>query len=122
MRHRARAGRPKTAARCAAAAVLVAAALATSAAATSTPPPTPVGPEGSPSPFPTVLQTPRPAPRPPAIRARLAVLEDMSTGQVLYGRCAADSKPIASLPKIMTAVLVLWRTNHRVGLQVGREA
>src|SRR5438093_12359621 len=107
MRRRARVGLLKTAARCATAAVLVAAALATSAAATSTPPPTPVGLKGSPSPFPTVLQTPRPAPRPPAIRARLAVLEDMSTGQVLYGKHAADRHAIARLPKIMTAVLGL---------------
>src|SRR5207244_6880906 len=106
MHRRARAGLLKTAARCATAAVLVAAAQATSAAATSTPPPTPVGVEGSPSPFPTVLQTPRPAPHPPAIRARLAVLEDMSTGQVLDGKRAADRRPIASLTKIMTAMIV----------------
>jgi D-alanyl-D-alanine carboxypeptidase (penicillin-binding protein 5/6) len=121
MRRRARAGLPKTAARCVTAAVLVAAALATSAA-TSTPPPTPVGLQGSPSPFPTVLQTPRPAPRPPAIRARLAVLEDMSTGQVLYGKHAADRHPIASLTKIMTAVLVLGRTHPHDRVTVSRTA
>jgi D-alanyl-D-alanine carboxypeptidase (penicillin-binding protein 5/6) len=122
MRRRARASVPKTATRCATAAVLVAAALATSAASTSTPPPTPVGVEGSPSPFPTVLQTPRPAPHTPAVRAPVAVLEDMGTGQVLYGKHAADRHPIASLTKIMTAVLVLGRTHPQDVVTVSRTA
>jgi serine-type D-Ala-D-Ala carboxypeptidase (penicillin-binding protein 5/6) len=104
-----------------AASVLIAA-LAATAGATSTPPPTPVGLKGSPSPFPTALETPRPAPRPPAIRTRLAVLEDARTGQVLYAKRATDRHPIASLTKMMTALIVLGRTEPDDIVTVSRTA
>lgn len=119
MGRRARAGRPAFVVGVAAAtAVLIAA----TAGATSTPPPTPVGLKGSPSPFPTVLETPRPAPRPPAIRSRLAVLEDTRTGQDLYGKRSSDRHPIASLTKIMTALLVLGRTEPDELVTISRTA
>jgi D-alanyl-D-alanine carboxypeptidase (penicillin-binding protein 5/6) len=78
--------------------------------ATSTPPPTPVPPNGSPSPFPTVLTTPRPSLTPPPLGARSAILEDLGTGQVLFAKAPDGSRPIASLTKVMTALVVLSRT------------
>src|SRR5689334_17053852 len=117
---RRRAGLPTVAAAVVLVATVVAGAVASTAPATPTPPPTPpgqgpptpVGKEASPSPFPTVLQTPRPVPpHPPAIAARKAVLVDQSTGQILFGRDAARRQPIASLTKIMTAYIVLGRTD-----------
>jgi D-alanyl-D-alanine carboxypeptidase (penicillin-binding protein 5/6) len=73
------------------------------------PPPTPVPPAGSPSPFPTVLHTPAPGMRPPSIAAEAALLGDLSTGQVLFSRKPDAEHPIASLTKIMTALLALER-------------
>lgn len=73
-----------------------------------TPPPTSI--HGTPSPFPTVLQTPRPGLRAPAIRAAAATLDDLSTGQSLFDHRPNTRRPIASLTKIMTALLVLERT------------
>jgi D-alanyl-D-alanine carboxypeptidase (penicillin-binding protein 5/6) len=75
--------------------------------AASTPPPTPVPPNGSPSPFPTALHTPRPSLEPPKLTSPSVVLEDLSTGQVLYAKNANVRRPIASITKIMTALVVL---------------
>lgn len=122
MRRRAFGRRPSTAVGAVVAIAVLVSAFAATAGATSTPPPTPVGLKGSPSPFPTVLETPRPAPRPPATRARLAVLEDAASGQVLYGKRATDRHPIASLTKIMTALLVLGRTDPDDVVTVSRTA
>jgi D-alanyl-D-alanine carboxypeptidase (penicillin-binding protein 5/6) len=73
------------------------------------PPPTPVPPAGSPSPFPTVLHTPAPGLRPPVIAAEGAILGDLSTGQVLFAHKPDVERPIASLTKIMTALLAMER-------------
>lgn len=73
------------------------------------PPPTPVGPSASPSPFPTVLDTPRPSLRRPTLHAVSAVLEDLDTGEVLFAKRDRLRRPIASLTKVMTALLVLER-------------
>ena len=74
----------------------------------ATPPPTPVPPHGSPSPFPTALATKPPsARRPPALGAKAAVLADLDSGQVLFAVKPDLRRPIASLTKIMTALLVL---------------
>jgi D-alanyl-D-alanine carboxypeptidase (penicillin-binding protein 5/6) len=78
--------------------------------ATSIPPPTPVPPNGSPSPFPTVLTTPRPSLTPPPIGSPSAILEDLGTGQVLFAKGPDWRRPIASLTKVMTALVVLSRT------------
>ena len=92
-----------------------------SARATSTPPPTPVGSHESPSPFPTVLHTPRPRPAPPRTSAAAAVLVDRRTGQILYGKDGTQKRPVASLTKIMTALLTLRRANLSDVITVDRE-
>ena len=75
----------------------------------SFPPPTPVPPNGSPSPYPTALQTPPPGFAPPPLRAEAAVLMELDGGRTLYSIDARERRPIASLTKIMTALLVLER-------------
>jgi D-alanyl-D-alanine carboxypeptidase (penicillin-binding protein 5/6) len=87
-------------------------ALAAGRRGSAVPPPTPVlGPDGrmSPSPFPTALRTPPPSAEPPQIAAASAVLEDLDTGQVLFSSDAEEERPIASLTKVMTALLALRR-------------
>ena len=99
------------------------------------PPPTPVPPFGSPSPFPTSLTTPSPSATPPKLGAPSAVLEDLGTGQVLFTKAAGKRRPVASLTKIMTALIALERldpskvvtvradaasqTGARLGLRIG---
>jgi D-alanyl-D-alanine carboxypeptidase (penicillin-binding protein 5/6) len=90
------------------AAVLIAVAVSASpAAAVPTPPPTPVPPYGSPSPFPTALDTPPPAARAPNVSAASVVLVDLDSGEVLFDRAGRRRRPIASTTKVMTALLVL---------------
>jgi D-alanyl-D-alanine carboxypeptidase (penicillin-binding protein 5/6) len=74
------------------------------------PPPTPVPPRGSPSPFPSVLTTPADPLAAPVVSARGALLADLETGEILLERAADGPRPIASLTKIMTALVVLERT------------
>ena len=88
----------------------------------STPPPTPVPPFGSPSPFPTALVTPSPAPRAPRLGARAAILEDLDTGQVLFERAARSRRPVASVTKVMTALLVLEKLSPGDVVTAGRDA
>jgi len=79
-----------------------------------TPPPTPVHVPGggtSPSPFPATLQTPAPSNQPPSVAARSAVLADLDTGRVLWGEETEERRSIASITKIMTALVVLQRTS-----------
>ncbi len=72
------------------------------------PPPTPVPPSGSPSPFPQTLDTPPPASIvAPRIDAAAAVLVDGRSGQALYARAAAAPRAIASLTKVMTALVTV---------------
>jgi D-alanyl-D-alanine carboxypeptidase (penicillin-binding protein 5/6) len=90
------------------------------------PPPTPVPVPGggtSPSPFPSVLRTPPPpAVEPPEVAAAAAVLLDLDTGQTLYALNARERRPVASLTKIMTALLVLSRTSPTDVVTVGENA
>ena len=91
----------------------------------SPPPPTPVvlpGGGTSPSPFPSTLRTPAPSVQVPEIRAEAAVLADLETGQVLFARKPAERRPIASLTKIMTALLVGERTEPTDVVTVSDEA
>jgi serine-type D-Ala-D-Ala carboxypeptidase (penicillin-binding protein 5/6) len=81
------------------------------AAGQPVPPPTPVPPAGSPSPYPTALDTPIPSTEPPTITAESAALGDLDTGEVLWQRKGAVQQPIASVTKIMTALLVLETTD-----------
>jgi D-alanyl-D-alanine carboxypeptidase (penicillin-binding protein 5/6) len=93
--------------------------------ATSTPPPTPVLlPNGSTtlSPFPSSLRTPEPSRRPPEISAPSAILADLDTGQVLYEKAAEEPRPIASLTKIATALLVMERTSPQDVVTVSARA
>ncbi|MGH2663727.1 MAG: D-alanyl-D-alanine carboxypeptidase family protein [Actinomycetota bacterium] len=71
------------------------------------PPPTPVPPAGSPSPFPTELDTPDPSTEAPELTAASATLVDLDSGQLLYEQNARERRPIASVTKVMTALLVL---------------
>lgn len=55
---------------------------------------------------------PAPAPAaepPPGVGAPAAILEEASTGQVLYARNADERRPMASTTKIMTALVTLER-------------
>jgi D-alanyl-D-alanine carboxypeptidase (penicillin-binding protein 5/6) len=76
----------------------------------SIPPPTPVPPDGSPSPYPTALATPPPSAELPEVDAATASLADLDSGRVLFQKEAKAPRPIASLTKIMTALLVIERT------------
>ncbi len=75
------------------------------------PPPTPVPPRGSLSPFPQVLHTPADATVVPELSAGSAVLGDLRTGAILYREGANVRRPVASLTKIMTALLTLERSD-----------
>src|SRR5581483_3684650 len=68
------------------------------------------------------LATPSPATRPPELAARAAVLADLDTGQILFAQDADARRPIASLTKIMTALLVIRRTDPRELVTVSPEA
>jgi serine-type D-Ala-D-Ala carboxypeptidase (penicillin-binding protein 5/6) len=105
--------RPRTARTALVVALVVAAqsALIGLASAQQAPPPTPVPPDGSLSPFPQSLDTPADASLPPALSAPVAILADLDTGQVLFSKAADVRRPIASLTKIMTALLVLEQSH-----------
>ncbi len=105
-------GRPRTgrAALVIAIAVLAQASLIGFASAQLAPPPTPVPPDGSLSPFPQTLDTPADASSLPLLSAPSAMLADLDSGQVLFAKDADSERPIASLTKIMTALLVLERS------------
>jgi serine-type D-Ala-D-Ala carboxypeptidase (penicillin-binding protein 5/6) len=88
--------------------------------ALETPPPTPV--DGKPSPFVTRLRTPPPSARPPEIRSPVAVLADLASGQVLFSSGSDRPRPIASVTKLMTALLVLERSRLADTVTVSRNA
>ncbi|MGH2547526.1 MAG: D-alanyl-D-alanine carboxypeptidase family protein, partial [Actinomycetota bacterium] len=75
------------------------------------PPPTPVPPAGSPSPYPTALETPPPSTREPRVAAASAILADLDSGEVLWERNPDQRQPIASVTKIMTGLLVVEATD-----------
>jgi D-alanyl-D-alanine carboxypeptidase (penicillin-binding protein 5/6) len=93
--------------------------------AADVPPPTMVPVAGggmSPSPFPSVLRTPAPSTQPPEVRAASAVLVDLDSGQVLFAKDPHQRRAIASLTKIMTALLTLERTTPSEIVTVSPEA
>ena len=93
--------------------------------AVDVPPPTMVPVAGggmSPSPFPSVLRTPAPTTQPPEVRAASAVLVDLDSGQVLFAKDPHQRRAIASLTKIMTALLTLERTTPAEIVTVSPEA
>lgn len=77
------------------------------------PPPTPVPPNGSPSPFITELRTPSDPVPEPEIHASSAVLFDLGADQTLASWDAGSHRPVASLTKLMTALVTLDRTRPR---------
>jgi serine-type D-Ala-D-Ala carboxypeptidase (penicillin-binding protein 5/6) len=92
------------------------------AAGLTPPPPTPVPPDGSLSPFPSVLHTPANPSAVPHVSAPVGVLADLGTGQVLSAQGVDTVRPIASLTKIMTALIVLDRTKPRDQVVVDPDA
>jgi len=84
--------------------------LAIAPARAATPPPTPVPPRGSPSPFVTELDVRPPNAKPPEIDAKAAVLVDPRTGQIVYGKRVDARRAVASLTKLMTALVVVEGT------------
>jgi serine-type D-Ala-D-Ala carboxypeptidase (penicillin-binding protein 5/6) len=93
--------------------LLIAVLLATSggAGALVGPPPTPVPPHGSLSPFPSVLNTPSDQTTAPVLTAPVAILADLKSGQILFAKSPDTPRPIASLTKVMTALLTLERAS-----------
>lgn len=73
----------------------------------SAPPPTPVPPNGSPSPFLSRLFEPRDPIPVPSVGTSAAILVEMGSGQVLFRKASDRARPVASLTKIMTALIVL---------------
>lgn len=78
------------------------------------PPPTPVPPHGSPSPFISDLSTPADPMPVPKVDASAAILMDLGTRQVLFEKAPELARPVASLTKLMTALLVLEREAGRL--------
>jgi D-alanyl-D-alanine carboxypeptidase (penicillin-binding protein 5/6) len=78
------------------------------------PPPTPVPPNGSPSPFVSRLSTPADPMLVPRVEASAAILMDLGTEQVLFQRSPEQAQPVASLTKLMTALIVLEREKGRL--------
>jgi D-alanyl-D-alanine carboxypeptidase (penicillin-binding protein 5/6) len=86
------------------------------------PPPTPVPPNGSLSPFPQSLDTPGDASQAPDLSAPSAILAELDTGQVLFAKDPDSQRPIASLTKIMTGLLVLEESNPADTVTVAPDA
>jgi D-alanyl-D-alanine carboxypeptidase (penicillin-binding protein 5/6) len=101
---------------------LLVATLGNASPGSTVPPPTPVPPDGHLSPFPTALATPADTGSPPSLSARGALLADLDTGEVLFREGADVPRPIASLTKVMTALLVLERVDPRETVVVEADA
>jgi D-alanyl-D-alanine carboxypeptidase (penicillin-binding protein 5/6) len=59
---------------------------------------------------------------PKGVKAKNAVLADAATGQILWARGASTERPMASVTKVMTALLVLEIGNVNQQLQVPKAA
>ena len=58
----------------------------------------------------------------PAVTAEAAVVMDLDTGEVLYGKCEHERRPPASLTKVMTGYLLLKQLELQQTVTVSREA
>lgn len=58
----------------------------------------------------------------PAVTAESAVVMDLDTGEVLYGKCEHERRPPASLTKVMTGYLLLKQLELQQTVTVSREA
>ena len=103
-------------------AIVLAAITASPVAAQQVPPPTPVPPDGSPSPYPTALETPSPSTREPRVAAASALLADLDSGEVLWERNPDERRPIASVTKVMTGLLVVEATDPDEVVTASRNA
>jgi serine-type D-Ala-D-Ala carboxypeptidase (penicillin-binding protein 5/6) len=86
------------------------------AIAPTSPPATPSHPSPSVSP---VIQV---AGAPGGVKAKGAVLADAATGQILWGRDLGTERPMASVTKVMTALLVLQSGNLGQQIRVPKAA
>ena len=71
----------------------------------------------SPSPRPTASPVIEVTGAPSGVKAKGAVLADADTGQILWGRDVDTERPMASVTKVMTALLVLESGN--LGREIG---
>src|SRR5690242_4939025 len=86
------------------------------AIAPTSPPATPSHPSPSVSP---VIQV---AGAPGGVKAKGAVLADAATGQILWGRDLGTERPMASVTKVMTALLVLQAGNLGQQIRIPKAA
>ena len=93
-----------------------AATTATTATAGTRPPATPA--PSSPSPSPVIQVTGAPT----GVKAEGAVLADVASGQVLWSRDLSTERPMASVTKVMTALLVLEGGNLGREIRVPKAA
>jgi serine-type D-Ala-D-Ala carboxypeptidase (penicillin-binding protein 5/6) len=95
------------------------------AIAPTSPPATPShpSPPATPShPSPSVSPVIQVAGAPGGVKAKGAVLADAATGQVLWGRDLGTERPMASVTKVMTALLVLQGGNLGQQIRVPKAA
>src|SRR5690242_7257285 len=88
--------------------------------APTSPPATPSHP--SPSVSPAVSPVIQVAGAPGGVKAKGAVLADAATGQILWGRDLGTERPMASVTKVMTALLVLQGGNLGQQIRVPKAA
>ena len=94
------------------------------------PMPRPATAPAAPTRAPATPSRPRPVPgqvvevtgAPGGVRAKGAVLADAATGQVLWGREVSTERPMASVTKVMTALLVLESGNLGREIRVPKAA
>ena len=89
------------------------------AAAIRTPTPTPARPSRTLPPAGPVIEV---TATPGGVKAKGAVLADAITGQVLWGRDVGTERPMASVTKVMTALLVLQSGNLGQQIRVPKAA
>jgi serine-type D-Ala-D-Ala carboxypeptidase (penicillin-binding protein 5/6) len=93
--------------------------------AATRPPATPARPRPSATsapPRPAASQAIQVAGAPGGVKARGAVLADAATGQVLWGRDIGTERPMASVTKVMTALLVLEGGNLGQQIRIPKAA
>src|SRR5213080_396657 len=83
----------------------------------------PTSPSATPShPSPSVTPVIQVTGAPGGVKAKGAVLADAATGQVLWGRGLGTERPMASVTKVMTALLVLQGGNLGQEIRVPKAA
>ena len=76
----------------------------------------------SPSPSPSVSPVIQVTGAPGGVKAKGAVLADAATGQILWGRGLGTERPMASVTKVMTALLVLQGGNLGQEIRIPKAA